>query len=275
MISLTDPGIKAIIICSPTNTHLEYIEAAAKAGKHIFCEKPLEMTVAKIEQIKAIVETHHVKLQVGFNRRFDANFMRVQNMVKAGKIGQPHILKITSRDPGPPPIEYIKISGGLFMDMTIHDFDMARFIVGSEVVEVFAKGEVLVDKAIADAGDIDTAIITLKFENGCIGVIDNSRKAVYGYDQRAEIFGSKGMSSIGNNYPDTQILFDENGRHAALPLNFFMERYTEAYCNEMRDFVNAIKENKKVPVDYFDALMATKIAIAAKQSMEENRPIRI
>lgn len=267
--------VEAIVICSPTATHFAYIEAAAKAGKHIFCEKPLEMTVAKIEQIKKIAETHGVKLQVGFNRRFDANFSKVQSLVRAGKIGEPHLLKITSRDPAPPPMEYIKGSGGLFMDMTIHDFDMARFIVGSEVKEVFAKGGVLVDPAIGAAGDIDTAMITLTFENGCLGVIDNSRKSAYGYDQRLEIFGSKGMSRIDNNFPDKQTLYDDQGRHAALPLHFFMERYTEAYCNEMRAFIHAVKENQAVPVDSHDALMATKIALAAKQSVAKNKPVKI
>lgn len=268
-------AIEAVVICSPTPTHLTLIEKAAQHGKHIFCEKPLEMTLDKIEQIIKITNEHNVKLQVGFNRRFDANFKSVQAQVENGKIGEPHLLKITSRDPAPPSIDYIKTSGGLFMDMTIHDFDMARFIVQSEVVEVFAKGAVRVDEAIGEAGDIDTAIITLKFANGCLGVIDNSRKAVYGYDQRLEIFGSKGMSRIGNNYSNTEILFDEQGRHTGLPLHFFMQRYTEAYCEEMRTFIEAIKNKEDVPVSGEDALIATQIALAAQQSMKTNLPVKI
>lgn len=267
--------VEAIIICSPTHTHLSYIEKAANAGKSIFCEKPLEMTLAKIEYINTIVAKHKVKLQVGFNRRFDTNFMQVQNMVKSGKIGQPHLLKITSRDPSPPTLDYVKVSGGMFMDMTIHDFDMARFIVDSEVTEVFAKGAVLIDKKIGEIGDIDTALITLKFKNNCLGVIDNSRKAVYGYDQRLEVLGSDGMSQIGNNYPDTQILYDTNGRHAALPLNFFMNRYTESYLKEMNAFIKALREGQEVSVNAHDALMATAIALAAKKSMDTNQVVKL
>ena len=267
--------VEAVIICSPTNTHLDLIEAAAKAGKHIFCEKPLEMTIPKIEKIIQLSERYKVKLQVGFNRRFDVNFNKVKQQVVNGKIGQPHILKITSRDPNPPPIEYLKVSGGMFMDMTIHDFDMARFIVGSEVVEVYAKGVVLVDEKIGAAKDIDTAVITLKFANGCLGIIDNSRKAIYGYDQRLEIFGSKGMSRINNNYADNEILYNEHGTHTGLPLNFFMDRYTEAYCKEMNDFIIAIKENKPVPVNGDDALISTKIALAAAESIRRNEPVGI
>lgn len=267
--------IDAVIICSPTPSHLPLIEEAARNGMHIFCEKPLEMSVAAIEEIIEIKNKYNVKLQVGFNRRFDPNYSKIRTQVLDGKIGEPHILKITSRDPSPPPIEYIKSSGGMFMDMTIHDFDMARFIVGSEVEEVYVQGAVLVDEAIGAEGDIDTAVITLRFANGCIGVIDNSRKAVYGYDQRLEIFGSKGMSKIGNNYSDTGILFDENGRHTGLPLNFFMERYTEAYCEEIRDFVNAIRTGRAVPVSGEDALAATRIALAAQESLRTNLPVNI
>ncbi len=224
------PGLEAVVICSPTLTHKECIEMAAEAGKHIFCEKPLEMTVGKIKEIRQTVQHYGVKLQVGFNRRFDADFARTRAMVAAGEIGEPHVLRITGRDPGPPSMEYIKGSGGLFLDMTIHDFDMARFIVNSEVIEVYAQGAVLVDKAIGQAGDIDTAIIQLRFENGVIGAIDNSRKAVYGMDQRLEIFGSKGMSQAGNHHLDSQVLFTETGSRKPPLLHFFIERYTESYA---------------------------------------------
>ena len=267
--------VEAVILCGPTNTHLPHIKAAAKAGKHIFCEKPLELTVKKIEQIHKMVTKANVKLQVGFNRRFDPNFAAVQQQVKTGKIGDPHILKITSRDPAPPPIKFIKVSGGLFMDMTIHDFDMARFIVGSEVVEVFAKAAVRVDKAIGKAGDIDTAVITLKFANGCLASIDNSRQAVYGYDQRLEIFGSKGMRKIDNTYPTTLQQFDKKGSHRSLPYNFFMDRYTESYCNELRAFIDSVQQDKRVIGGVYDALMATKIAIAANESVRKNKPVAL
>ena len=272
---INHPEVEAIILCSPTDTHLPFIKAATKAGKHIFCEKPLELTVKKIEQIRKMVAQSGVKLQVGFNRRFDPNFAAVQQQVSKGKIGDLHILKITSRDPGPPPIKFIKVSGGLFMDMTIHDFDMSRFIVGSEVIEVFAKAAVRVDEAIGEAGDIDTAVITLKFENGCLAVIDNSRKAVYGYDQRLEIFGSKGMSKIGNTYADTQQFYDKKGTHRGLPFNFFMDRYTESYCNEMRAFIASVKNNKPILGTVEDALKATKIAIAANESVRTNKAIKV
>lgn len=272
---INHPEVEAIIICSPTKTHTPFIKMAAAVGKHIFCEKPLEMTAAAIAELVAVTEQYKVKLQVGFNRRFDANFIKIKQQVQSGSIGDPHILKITSRDPGPPPISYIKVSGGLFMDMTIHDFDMARFIVGSEVISVFAKAAVLVDKEIGEAGDVDTAVIVLKFENGCIGVIDNSREAAYGYDQRVEIFGSKGMSHTTNNYADNQILYTKEGVQRGLPLHFFMERYTEAYREEIQQFVNVIKNGEPVPVGGRDALMATKIAMAANLSIQESREVSL
>jgi len=212
---------------------------------------------------------------IGFNRRFDPNFLKVRQMVTDGKIGVPHILKITSRDPDPPSAEYAASSGGMFMDMTIHDFDMARYIVGSEVTEVYARASVLVDPAIGKAGDVDTAIITLTFANGAIGVIDNSRKAVYGYDQRVEIFGSKGMVSADNNYPENHRYFSSDGVHRSLPLNFFMDRYLEAYANEMKIFCEAVLDNIPIPVSGDDGIMSVAVAFAAKKSHLENRPVKI
>ncbi|MDT8299370.1 MAG: inositol 2-dehydrogenase, partial [Spirochaetaceae bacterium] len=188
-----NPDIDAVVICSSTDTHADFIQAAAKAGKHIFCEKPIDLDLAKIDETLAVVEECGVKLQIGFNRRFDPNFSRVRQGIEAGEIGDLHFLRVASRDPSPPPVEYVKRSGGLFRDMTIHDFDMVRFISGSEVEEVYASGAVLVDPEIGKTGDIDTAVINLKFKNGALGIIDNSRKAVYGYDQRIEAFGSEGM----------------------------------------------------------------------------------
>lgn len=270
-----EPTIQAVIICSPTDTHFECIVKAAAAGQHIFCEKPVDMTVEAIQSILDIVNRAEVKLQVGFNRRFDVHFARIRSLVEAGQVGDTHILKITSRDPGPPPISYIERSGGLFLDMTIHDFDMARFIVGSEVKEVFALGRVRVDPAIGAAGDVDTAIVNLTFEDGTIATIDNSRKATYGYDQRLEIFGAKGMAHIANQLADSHVLYNAEGIHQPLLLDFFLERYREAYQAEIRAFVTAILADKPVPVDGQDALMATKIGMAAWRSVRENRPVAL
>jgi len=270
-----NPDVEAVVICSPTDTHAQYIIEAAQAGKHIFCEKPVDLTLAKIQQAIDAVEKAGVKLMVGFNRRFDPNFMKVKQMVLEGKIGDPHILKITSRDPAPPPAQYSAVSGGMFLDMTIHDFDMARYIVGSEVTEVFTKATVLVDPEIGKAGDIDTAIITLTFANGAIGVIDNSRKAVYGYDQRVEIFGSKGMVNADNNFPENHRYFAGDGVHGSLPLNFFMDRYLEAYANEMKLFCDAVANGTELPVSGHDGLMSVAIALAAKKSHLEKRTVKL
>lgn len=272
---LTNPEVDAVVICTPTPSHVPYTILAAQNGKHIFCEKPLDLNIDQILAAKEAAELANVQLMLGFNRRFDANFLKVKEMVHGGLVGDPHILKITSRDPNPPQIEYVKSSGGLFMDMAIHDFDMARYVMNSEVVEVYAKGKVLVDSRIGDEGDIDTAITTLTFANGAIGVIDNSRKAVYGYDQRIEVFGSGGMTQTKNNTPDTHEYYNENGGHLSLPLNFFLERYAESYVNEINVFVSSVLKGEKVPVDAYDGLMATAIAIAAKQSCQEEKPVKI
>jgi len=272
---IKNPGVEAVVICSPTDTHAKYIVEAARAGKHIFCEKPVDLSLEVIKDAIEVVNRAGVKFMIGFNRRFDPNFLKVRQMVTDGKIGVPHILKITSRDPNPPSAEYAASSGGMFMDMTIHDFDMARYIVGSEVTEVYARASVLVDPAIGKAGDVDTAIITLTFANGAIGVIDNSRKAVYGYDQRVEIFGSNGMVSADNNYPENHRYFSSDGVHRSLPLNFFMDRYLEAYANEMKIFCEAVLDNKPIPVSGDDGIMSVAVAFAAKKSHLENRPVKI
>lgn len=272
---IENTDVEAVVICSSTDTHAQYIIAAAQAGKHIFCEKPVDLSIDKIKAALAAVEEAGVKLMVGFNRRFDPNFAKVRDMVDKGMVGDPHLLKITSRDPAPPPAEYSAVSGGMFCDMTIHDFDMARFIVGSEVTEVYANATCLVDPAIGEAGDVDTAIITLTFANGAIGVIDNSRKAVYGYDQRVEIFGTKGMVNADNNYPENHRYYSADSVSGSLPLNFFMDRYTEAYANEMKCFCDAIFNNKPLPVSGHDGLMSVVIALAAKQSVAQKRPVAI
>jgi myo-inositol 2-dehydrogenase/D-chiro-inositol 1-dehydrogenase len=270
---LTDPAIEAVAICSDTNTHAQIIQEAAAAGKHIFCEKPIDHSLAKIDAALTAVAQAGVKLQIGFNRRFDPNFRKVRQMIVEGKIGQPHILRITSRDPAPPPIEYIKVSGGIFLDMTIHDFDMARYLIGSQVTEIFAAGGVMVDPAIGEAGDLDTVVITLKFANGVIGTIDNSRQAVYGYDQRVEVFGSEGMVAVANNTPDTHVHSNANGVHSSLPLHFFLERYLDSYVIEMQEFADAVLNDKEPPVIGEDGRIPVVMGLAAQESWQENRPV--
>jgi len=272
---MEDKTIEAVVICSSTDTHAMMIAEAATAGKHIFCEKPIDHDLSKIDHVLAAVEKAGVKLQVGFNRRFDPNFQRVREIVAAGEIGEPHILRITSRDPGPPPIEYIKVSGGIFLDMTIHDFDMARFLMGEEVEEIYATGGVRVDPHIGEAGDIDTAIITLRFENGAIGSIDNSRKAVYGYDQRVEVFGSEGVVMVSNNTPHSAVVSNANGVFGPLPQFFFIERYTEAYIVEMKEFVKCIQQDTSPPVNGIDGRIPVVMGYAAKMSFDENRPVKL
>jgi myo-inositol 2-dehydrogenase/D-chiro-inositol 1-dehydrogenase len=272
---MEDKTIEAVVICSSTDTHAMMIEEAATAGKHIFCEKPIDHDLSKIDRVLTAVEQSGVKLQVGFNRRFDPNFRRVREIVAAGEIGDPHILRITSRDPGPPPIEYIKVSGGIFLDMTIHDFDMARFLMGEEVEEIYATGGVRVDPQIGEAGDIDTAVITMRFKSGAIGTIDNSRKAVYGYDQRVEVFGSEGVVKVSNNTPHRAVVSNANGVHAPLPLFFFIERYTEAYVAEMKEFIECIQEDTTPPVTGIDGRIPVVMAYAAKKSFDENRPVKL
>ncbi len=272
---LGNPDIEAVLICSSTHTHAGLIVEAAEAGKHIFCEKPIDHTLEKIDRALAAVEKAGVKLQVGFNRRFDANFARVRAAVAGGEIGTPQLMHIISRDPAPPPIAYVKVSGGMFLDMTIHDFDMARFLIGDEVTEIYTCADVMVDPAIGAAGDVDTALIVLRFLNGVIGTIDNSRKAVYGYDQRVEILGSGGAIATGNCYPNEARISTAESVRRDLPLNFFMDRYTESFANELRAFVEAVAEGKPTPVTGIDGRVPVVMALAARKSYEEHRPVRL
>jgi myo-inositol 2-dehydrogenase / D-chiro-inositol 1-dehydrogenase len=272
---LSDPTIDSVAICSSTDTHAKIVIEAAQAGKHIFCEKPIDLDLATIDAALDAVEKAGVKLQVGFNRRFDPNFRKVRAMVADGKIGEPQIIRITSRDPAPPPISYVKASGGMFLDMTIHDFDMARYLSGSEVVEVYVAAGVMVDPDIGEAGDVDTAVITLRFANGAIGTIDNSRKAIYGYDQRVEVFGSEGMIQAHNNTPDNDVYFNGDGVHSAKPLYFFLERYMDSFIAELKDFVQSIVDNTTPPVVGLDGRIPVVIGMAAKKSYLEHRPVKI
>lgn len=272
---LMDPEIEAVLICSSTDTHSKYIIEAARAGKHIFCEKPIDYHLGKVREAIQAVKDAGVKLQIGFCRRFDHNHRGVYDVVKSGKIGNVHMIRISSRDPEPPAIEYVKVSGGIFYDMMIHDFDMARFLAGSEVTEVHAVGSVLIDAAIGEAGDVDTAVVTLKFENGVIATIDNSRKAVYGYDQRVEVFGSKGCVKNENDIPNTVVVSDEKNTSYENTYKVMWDRYTGAFVSEMKAFAEAVFYNQETSVNGEDGMYPVLMAAAATKSLKEGRPVQI
>lgn len=271
---LNNPEIDAVLICSSTDTHADIAVEAAEAGKHIFCEKPVDLTVAKIKKVIAAVEKAGVKLQIGFNRRYDHNFAEIKRLANDGKLGKLQTIKITSRDPEPPSIDYVKVSGGIFLDMTVHDFDMARFI-GGEVEEVYANAAVTVDEAIGEAGDVDTALIALKFKNGAIGVIDNCRKACYGYDQRLEVFGTAGQASAANDTPTNVSYINEKGNMTDKPLYFFLERYMQSFTDEMTEFINAVQNDEQTKTTVNDGLEALRLGLAAKLSVKEHRPVKL
>lgn len=272
---IEDQDIDAVIICSSTDTHSQITIEAAQAGKHIFCEKPIDYDIDRIHQALEAVKVAGVKFQVGFNRRFDHNFKKVRELIQKGSIGDVQIVKVISRDPTPPPAEYVKVSGGMFLDMTIHDFDMVRYLTGSEVIEVYANAAVLVDKAIGEAGDVDTALISLKFANGAIGMIDNCRQAVYGYDQRVEILGTKGSISVANDTPTTVIVSTERFVSSDKPKYFFLERYMESFEAELKAFFNCIVNDTDAIVTGIDGLKPVLIGLAAKQSYQKGTPIRL
>ncbi len=272
---IEDPQIDAVLVCSSTDTHADLVVACAEAKKHVFCEKPLSLNLEDVNRMIEATKRNNVILFAGFNRRFDKNFRKVKEVIEKGEIGKPQILKITSRDPEPPPIEYLKVSGGIFLDMTIHDFDMARYIMGKEVEEVFAAGSVLIDEAIAKVGDVDTAVVTLRFEDGSLGIIDNSRKAVYGYDQRLEVFGSKGKISVDNVRENTITTTDSLGDHSSKYLYFFLERYKEAYFEELKTFVRNVMRSEAPAVSGKDGKMAIVLGYAAKKSLKEKRPVKL
>lgn len=271
---LAAEAVDAILICSATDTHAQIIIEAAEVGKHIFCEKPIDHSLSKIDAALAAVEQAGVKLMIGFNRRFDSNFAKIKALLEAGELGDPHILRITSRDPAPPPIDYIKVSGGIFLDMMIHDFDMARFLLG-DVDEVYTVGGVMVDPAIGAAGDVDTAVVTLKFVNGALGTIDNSRQAVYGYDQRVELFGSKGMARAENNKATTVEISSSAHVQTEKPLYFFLERYMDAYAAEMAAFIDCVVHDQPSPISGQDGRAPVLIGLAAKKSLLEGRPVKV
>jgi myo-inositol 2-dehydrogenase / D-chiro-inositol 1-dehydrogenase len=265
----------AVAICTSTDTHADLIVAAARAGKAIFCEKPVSLDLTEVDRALAEVDGAGVPFQIGFNRRFDPAHQAVHDAVAAGTVGEPQLVRISSRDPAPPPLAYVKVSGGIFLDMTIHDFDMARYVVGSEVVEVFARGAVRIDDGFAEAGDVDTALVTLVHENGCLTAIDNSRQAVYGYDQRVEVFGSAGMAASENPLAHTAVVRTAEGtREPTLPY-FYLERYIPSYLREWEAFVAAVDGGTPPPVSGLDARAPLVIGLAAWRSLREGRPVEV
>ncbi|MCL2856628.1 MAG: inositol 2-dehydrogenase [Oscillospiraceae bacterium] len=272
---LHDPSIDAVLICSSTDTHAPISLEVIAAGKHVFCEKPVSQDLGEILKVKDALKNSSVKYQVGFNRRFDHNFKAVRTAIEQGQIGTQRTIKITSRDPGPPPISYIETSGGMFMDMTIHDFDMLRYLAGCEADTVFVQAANLVDPAIGTAGDIDTALITITMKNGAIALIDNCREASYGYDQRVEVLGSLGQIATGNDTLSTAVLSTAGGVCAEKPLHFFLERYMDSFVQEMKEFISAIEDDLPVPVGIEDGLQSVLMAMAAQRSLKEGRPVSV
>jgi myo-inositol 2-dehydrogenase / D-chiro-inositol 1-dehydrogenase len=272
---LSAPGVDAVAICSSTETHAPLIAAAADAGKAIFCEKPVSHDLVEVDRALDEVARAGVPFQIGFNRRFDPAHQSVRDAVVSGQVGEPHLVRITSRDPYPPPASYVRASGGIFLDMTIHDFDMARYVTGSEVVEVYARGAVRIDPSFADAGDVDTALVVLEHEDGCITSIDNSRQASYGYDQRVEVFGSGGMAASENPLRHTGIVRTSEGTAAPALPDFFLERYIPSYIREWEAFVMAVSTGEPPPVGVVDARAPLVIGLAAARSLHEGRTVRV
>jgi myo-inositol 2-dehydrogenase / D-chiro-inositol 1-dehydrogenase len=272
---LADRSIQAVVIASSTNTHADLVEAAARAGKAVFCEKPLDLDRRRAEACLAVVAECGVPLMLGFNRRFDPHFARLERQLRDGRIGRVELLSITSRDPSPPPLAYVRVSGGLFRDMMIHDFDMARWLLSEEPVAIFAAASVLVDPAIGAAGDVDTALVTLRTGSGALCQISNSRRAVYGYDQRIEILGSSGGLKADNVALSTVAFAGADGIVSDKPLPFFLERYAEAYRLELDHFVDALARGTPPRPDGSDGVKALALADAALQSLQTGRAIAL
>jgi myo-inositol 2-dehydrogenase/D-chiro-inositol 1-dehydrogenase len=273
---LNDPEIQAVLIASSSDTLATMSVKALEAGKHTFCEKPVGRTIDSLMPVVEAVKRHpELKYQVGFNRRFDHNFSALYDVVNKGKLGKLHFLRICSRDSVTPPQSYVHISGGIFIDMMIHDIDLIRYFAQSDVEEVYAIGNVLIDQYFADEGDVDTAIVTMKFKNGAMGVIDNSRKAVYGYDQRAEIHGSLGCAVLNNDIKNSVIVSTAEGVHNDGPVWDTLDRYIDAYKAEMSSFVDAIENNKKTCTSINDSLQAISVGLACNKSLKEKRPVKL
>ncbi|MGH2743252.1 MAG: inositol 2-dehydrogenase [Thermoleophilaceae bacterium] len=272
---LADPEVHAVAICSSTDTHAELAIAAARARKAIFCEKPLSLELADVDRVRTAVADAGVPFQIGFNRRFDPGHRSVRDAVAGGAVGEPHLVRISSRDPFPPPLDYVRVSGGIFLDMTIHDFDMARYVTGSEVVEVYARGSVRIEPSYLEAGDVDTALTVLEHEDGCVTTIDNSRRSTYGYDQRVEVFGSGGMAASGNPPAHAGAVLTADGESSPAMPSFFLDRYAESYERAWEAFVDAVRDGREPVVGIEDARAPLVIGLAAWRSLREGRPVRV
>ena len=272
---IADDSIDAVLIATSTDTHSDLIEAATAAGKAVLCEKPVDLSLSRARTCQSNVAGHGLPIMIGFNRRFDHNFIAMKSALDAGEIGKPELLSITSFDPAPPPIDYVKVSGGLFRDMMIHDFDMANFMMGEAPELISAFGSSIVDPAIGAEGDVDTAVVTLTYADGKMAVIRNSRRAVYGYDQRVELLGSEGMLQANNMLENSVVKSTESGVVEAKPTYFFLERYMPAYSTEWAAFVEAVAEKKDVPVSLDDGVTALAMAEAATLSRQSGQPVKL
>jgi myo-inositol 2-dehydrogenase/D-chiro-inositol 1-dehydrogenase len=272
---LASPDVDAVAICASTDTHADLLVAAARAGKPTFCEKPISLDLPEVDRAIAAIDEARIPVQIGFNRRFDPAHESVARAVADGTIGDVRLVRISSRDPAPPPMEYVRGSGGIFLDMTIHDFDMARYVTGSEVVDVFARGAVRVDPGFAEADDVDTAVVTLTHENDCLTVIDNSREAAYGYDQRVEAFGALGMAASENPLAHTGVVRTADGTSAPALPHFYLERYVPSYVREWEAFVSAVRNEHAPPVSAADGRAPLVIGLAAWRSLREGRAVEV
>jgi myo-inositol 2-dehydrogenase/D-chiro-inositol 1-dehydrogenase len=270
-----DGAVKAVVIGSSTDTHAELIRRAADAGKAIFCEKPVDLALARARDCAAAVARTRVTCMIGFQRRFDPTFSALKERLESGEIGEPEMLVVTSRDPGAPPVDYIKVSGGIFKDMLIHDFDIFRWILGDEAASVYATGSCLTDPAIASAGDIDSTAVTIRTRRGRLAQISTSRRAAYGYDQRFEVLGSKGMLQAGNHRPTEVVAATDRSVSVDKPEHFFLERYRAAYANEMAHFFDALAHGTPVRTSIDDGVKALELAEAATTSWREKRIVEL
>ncbi len=273
--ALADGSVDAVLIASSTDTHAELVEAAARAGKAIFCEKPIDLDLRRVDAVLDVVEKAGVPFFVAFNRRFDPSFRALHEAVAGGRIGKVELVAITSRDPGMPPLDYIRVSGGLFRDMMIHDLDMARWLMGSEPVQLYAAASILVDDIVAEADDVDSAVVTLKSESGVLCQINNSRRAVYGYDQRIEVFGSDGMARAENLTPTTVEVMDKDGALSDKPLHFFLERYADAYRLEFDHFLDCVIDGAAPLTGGEEGRRALELADAALESVKTGKPVKV
>lgn len=270
---LSEGGIDAVIIASPTTLHFEHLKLAIAAGKHIFCEKPIDLSIENVKEIKSLLDANPVKFMVGFNRRYDPNVLKIKKELNEGRLGALQSVKIISREPGPPPMEFIKTSGGLFLDMAIHDFDLARYLMNSEITEVYSTASIFGDLPLETVDDVDTAVTILKFKNKGFATIENSRNSTYGYDQRIEVFGEKGLLSAQNKLDDSVYLANNSGFHRPKPVGFFIERYKESYINILDSFVQCLEQNKDLELTFQDGLQSLAISLAAEKSSKQNRMV--